>query len=129
MGFTISTHGSIITMGVIVLPCTDSPSHDRGSIRGITNQIMRVTREIKTRALRICNGRIGDDKGIGKFTSKNASVVDYAICSPLLFKIIDNFSALETSKLFSDIHNPLSMAFNCIRETTSTMLLIYTVNM
>jgi hypothetical protein len=49
---------------------------------------------------------IGDDNGIGKFTSKNASVVDYAICSPLLFKIIDNFSVLEISKLFSDIHNP-----------------------
>jgi hypothetical protein len=77
----------------------------------------------------ICNGRIGGAKGISKFTSKNASVVDYAICSPLLFKIIDNFSVLETSKLFSDIHNPLSMAFNCIREKTSTMLLIYTVNM
>jgi hypothetical protein len=57
----------------------------------------------------ICNGRIGDDKGIGKFTSKNVSVVDYAICSPLLFKIIDNFSELEISKLFSDIHNPLSI--------------------
>jgi hypothetical protein len=70
----------------------------------------------------ICNGRIGDDKGIGKFTSKNASVVDYAICSPLLFKIIDNFSVLETSKLFSDIHNPLSMVFNCIRENTSSAI-------
>jgi hypothetical protein len=77
----------------------------------------------------ICNGRIGDDKGIGKSTSKIVSVVDYAICSPLLFKIIDNCSVLETSKLFSDIYNPLSMVFNCIRETTSTMLLIYTVNM
>jgi hypothetical protein len=38
-------------MGVIVLPCTDSPSNEWGSIRGIANQIMRVTREIKTRAL------------------------------------------------------------------------------
>jgi hypothetical protein len=40
-------------MGVIFLPCKDSPPHERGSIRGITNQIMRVTREIKTRALRM----------------------------------------------------------------------------
>jgi hypothetical protein len=53
MGYTISTHGSIITMGVIFLPCKDSPSHERGSIRGVTNQIMKVTGEIKTRALRI----------------------------------------------------------------------------
>ena len=42
----------------------------------------------------ICNGRIGDDKGIGKSTSKNASVVDYAICSPLLFKIIEIFFSI-----------------------------------
>jgi hypothetical protein len=40
--------------------------------------------------------------------------------SLIMFKIIDNFSALETSKLFFDIHNPLSMVFNCIRENTSS---------
>ena len=70
----------------------------------------------------ICNGRIGDDKGICKFTSKNVSVIDDAICAPLLFKIIDHFSVLETSKFFSDIHNPLSMAFICIRENTSSAI-------
>jgi hypothetical protein len=29
----------------------------------------------------ICNGRMCNDKGVGKFTSKDASVVDYVIGS------------------------------------------------
>ena len=29
---------------------------------------------------------------------------------------------METSKLFSVIHNPLSMVFNCIRENTSSAI-------
>ncbi|CAG2208866.1 unnamed protein product [Mytilus edulis] len=55
----------------------------------------------------IVNGRIGDNSG--HFTCKNASVVDYNICSPCFLKLIENFSVLETNTLFSDIHNPLSL--------------------
>jgi hypothetical protein len=35
----------------------------------------------------ICNGRIGDDKGIGKFTSKNVSVVELVLKSNNSFSI------------------------------------------
>lgn len=59
----------------------------------------------------ILNGRVGNDKNIGKLTCRNASVVDYCICSPeLLFSIYD-FDVLDTSKLYSDIHSPILVTF------------------
>jgi hypothetical protein len=39
----------------------------------------------------ILNGRIGEDKEIGKFTCKNVSVVDYIIASPQYLKHITVF--------------------------------------
>lgn len=44
--------------------------------------------------LRIANGRIGDDKGVGKFTCvkhNGSSVVDYVVCAPELFTRITRF--------------------------------------
>jgi hypothetical protein len=35
----------------------------------------------------ICNGRMCNDKGVGKFTSKDASVVDYVIGSISFLKL------------------------------------------
>ena len=55
----------------------------------------------------ICNGRVGKDKGVGEFTCKNSSVVDYCIVSPNLLKIMNSISLLEPSKLFSDVHSLL----------------------
>ena len=64
----------------------------------------------------ICNGRIGEDKGVGSCTSKNASVVDYVLCSPNILKQVVDFSILEASKLFSDVHNPLSLSLKCLKN-------------
>ena len=39
----------------------------------------------KGNSLFIVNGRVGKDKNIGRFTCRNASVVDYYISSPYFF--------------------------------------------
>jgi hypothetical protein len=39
----------------------------------------------------IVNGRVGNDKNIGRFTCRNASVVDYCITSPELLKLFFDF--------------------------------------
>jgi hypothetical protein len=44
-------------------------------------------------------GRIGNDKGIGKLTCKNSSVVDYVISSVDFLKHIVNFSICEFTRL------------------------------
>jgi hypothetical protein len=45
----------------------------------------------------ILNGRIGEDKHIGKFTCKNIGVVDYTIASP------DTLTLLFFSLMFLDL--------------------------
>ncbi|CAC5411232.1 ANPEP [Mytilus coruscus] len=56
-----------------------------------------------------------DDEGKGQFTCKYVSVVDYVIGSANFLTLLQNFSTLETSKLFSDAHTPLSLSL-CIYE-------------
>ena len=56
----------------------------------------------KDAGLRILNGRLGEDAGIGNFTfqsSRGKSVIDYVICSPSLFKIVHSFCVHDISTL------------------------------
>lgn len=57
----------------------------------------------------IMNGRMGNDKNVGGFTCREASVVDYFISSPDLLKYFSNFEIHEKSKLFSDVHRPIGV--------------------
>jgi hypothetical protein len=57
------------------------------------------------------NGRVGSDSNTGELTCRNASAVDYFICSPNFIKCIDDLTVLDFSKCFSDVHTPLSITF------------------
>jgi hypothetical protein len=48
----------------------------------------------KGNSMSIVNGRVGNDKNIGRFTCRNASVVDYCITSPELLKLFFDFDIL-----------------------------------
>ena len=64
------------------------------------NQYVRILLNLcKYNNVFILNGRIGEDKDIGKFTCKNVGVVNYTIASPDYLKHITNFQVLEFSKL------------------------------
>ena len=71
----------------------------------------------------ILNGRVGSDKGIGKLTCKNKSVVDYIIATPKLLNYVADFSVLEFSCLFSDAHCPimLSLDVNNVDDSTDAL--------
>ncbi|CAC5394516.1 unnamed protein product [Mytilus coruscus] len=58
---------------------------------------------------------IGNDKA-GKSTNENLSVVYYALSTAYLLKFVENFEILEFSKLYSDIHSPLSLVLGEIRH-------------
>ena len=61
----------------------------------------------KETGLRIVNGRVGNDKGIGKCTyvgSAGKSVVDYVIASQCLFPVINTF----------EVSNPNLLTDHCI---------------
>ncbi|VDI59724.1 Hypothetical predicted protein [Mytilus galloprovincialis] len=66
------------------------------------------------------NGRIGNDE-VGKPTSKNTSVVDYAISTADVLYLVENFDVLPFSSLYSDIHCPLELVLNCSNTKQSNV--------
>ena len=60
----------------------------------------------------ILNGRVGEDRHVGKFTCKNSSVVDYCIGTSGLLGLVDDFCVLEFCSLFSIVHYLLHLDLN-----------------
>ena len=60
----------------------------------------------KTNVLLILKGRAFDDKNIGNFTCRNASVVDYTIIQYRQMQWLSRFKVDEFCPLFSDVHCP-----------------------
>ena len=68
--------------------------------------------------LRILNGRLGDDRKVGRYTCINTngtSVVDYVLCKPELFKLIQSFNVAEPN-ILSD-HCVIYFSLNMISNT------------
>ena len=59
----------------------------------------------------ILNRRVNGEQQ-DKFTCKNASVFDYCISSVDLLSSFHSFKVLEFSKLYSDVHCPLSISMS-----------------
>ena len=62
----------------------------------------------KTLNLRIVNGRVGADEGIGQFTTRNNSVVDYCLAPAHFFSNFLSFEIHEYNPLISDVHCPIT---------------------
>ena len=58
----------------------------------------------------ICNGRVSNDKLVGNTTCvKGNSVIDYFVCSPDIFEIINDFWVRDFDPTLSDVHCALEM--------------------
>ncbi|CAC5426235.1 unnamed protein product [Mytilus coruscus] len=55
----------------------------------------------------IANSRIGVDKGVGKTTCKNTSVVDYLLLSSKLFTLVKEIEIQQFDPLLSDVHSAI----------------------
>ncbi|CAG2205169.1 unnamed protein product [Mytilus edulis] len=80
----------------------DRISMDKGKTR-YGNNLLDLC---KCNNLFIMNGRLGNDK-TGKFTCRNASVVDYCLSNVNVLEKLIDFDVLEFSHLYSDVHCPL----------------------
>ena len=71
----------------------------------------------KLNGLRICNGRFGQDKGVGKYTyigSTGSSVVDYVIMSPSLIECLSKFY-IDDPKILSN-HCTVYFSLTCLSQ-------------
>ena len=57
----------------------------------------------------ILNGRAFSDKGVGKPTCEDKSVVDYVICSSSSMMFLSNFEIEEACTLYADAHNVINL--------------------
>jgi exonuclease III len=93
--------------------CKDTPIQ-RFSKDSVSNaQGNKLLDLCKGTSLRIANGRLGSDCGIGKFTCYNrngSSVIDYLLLREINFNIIDDFK-IHDFNTFSD-HAPISFEIN-----------------
>ena len=64
----------------------------------------------KSNDMIILNGSLGSDKGIGKVTSKECSVVDYVIASSLVLPYFRKFEILDFDPIYSDVHCGVSFS-------------------
>ena len=60
----------------------------------------------------IVNGRVGKDASFGRLTCKNVSLIDYAICSPCLFSMMEDFCVWDFDECFSDVHCAIELRLN-----------------
>ena len=59
--------------------------------------------------LRILNGRVGRDKNLGNFTTRNNTVIDYCIANPELFPEVSHFEVLDFNPILSDVHCAITL--------------------
>ena len=69
--------------------------------------------------LKIANGRLGKDRGIGNYTchtTNGNSTIDYALLSMELFPEVDDFYVYILDKCMSDVHCSIIM-FSYVMQT------------
>ena len=111
---------------------SDIPDHIRmrSSLdrRPLNNHGICLLELCKNTELVILNGRIGEDKGIGRYTSfnnKSNGVLDYMLTSPSLLKNIEWFKIHDPFP--ESDHAPLELRFNCEYDNLKMLILFLNI--
>ena len=87
-------------------------SYTRKSLdKSVNNYGYKLIDFLKTNNLFILNGRTPGDN-IEKPTCRNASTVDYFVCSPSLFDSVIELCVDDFCCMYSDVHCPVYVTFN-----------------
>ena len=76
-----------------------------------------LTDVCKNNNLFIVNGRVGKDKGVGRRTFKDISMIDYTLCTADCFTFLKHFEVIELDSIFSDGHALLSWSLDVKHST------------
>ena len=69
----------------------------------------RIIDVCKNNNMFILNGRYGQDEGVGSFTFRDQSVIDFAITSRRGISILSDFEIQDLDRIFSDGHSLLKV--------------------
>ena len=70
----------------------------------------RITDVCKNNNMSILNGRYGQDEGVGSFTFRDQTVIDYTITSRRGFTLLSDFEIQDIDRIYLDGH--------CLLQTT-----------
>ena len=87
-------------------------SQDRRNVDNYGKLLLKLCKAV---GMLILNGRLGADKGIGRYTrmaDNSASVVDYVIVTPDLFDDVGQFQV--NNKFHESDHLPISFSLKTI---------------
>ncbi|CAG2221991.1 unnamed protein product [Mytilus edulis] len=87
----------------------DRANEDKGRCNTFGSKLLSFC---KNNNMFICNGRVGSDKGVGRVTSSQTSLIDYCIVSPDLFPLLSEFEVIDFDPLYSDVHCRLHVIFS-----------------
>ncbi|CAG2225518.1 C1QL [Mytilus edulis] len=85
----------------------------------VNNYGRKLIELCKRCSLCFANGRLHQDKFIGKNTCKDASLVDYLILSPDMFDLVMEFEIFDFDPTLSDVHNQMHFSL-CITHKNYT---------
>ena len=106
--------------GADLYDCNDCPVGRRFSLdKKVDSSGTRLLQICKDSCLRIINGRLGEDAGIGNYkfpSAQNCSLIDYVLFPPSLFDTVSSFTVHDIS-LFSD-HAPLQFSLRATLKST-----------
>ena len=88
-------------------------SQDKGRSNALGYQLIDFC---KNNNIIILNGTLESNKGIGKVTSKECSVADYAIASLLMLPYFRKFEILYFDPIYSDVHCVVSFSTESIQH-------------
>ena len=88
--------------------CRNLSSQDKTA----NNEGRSLLEVCKSSNLFMLNGQCGKDKGVGSFTFKNVSVIDYSILSAQLLKFVSDFEVVVLDTLYTDGHSLLYIILN-----------------
>ena len=95
-----------------ILPIVNMNRNRSSKDKTINNEGRLLLEVCKSSNLFILNGRCGKDKGIGSFTYKNLSVIDYSIGSSHFFKFVSDFEIVKLDSLYTDDYSLLCTTLN-----------------
>ena len=67
------------------------------------------------------NGKYSNDKGVGNYTFRVQSVIDYAITSPEGYSLLSNFEIQDLDRIYSDRHSLLKVVLKSEEKSYSVL--------
>ena len=123
-----TTHMSVLPDDYVSDIQMPRSSEDEGHVN---NNGLLLLDFCKQTGLRIMNGRVGNDRGIGRYTfvgSRGRSLVDYVLCSQNMFQFANTFEVQEPNILSDHCLIKFGFAFSCDRVNNQEQDQYETIN-